>query len=142
MLHLEDSVSETLLIPLYMKHLASQMPNPVIHDEAATRLVRQLDYDFSKYDHIIHTVVGTAIRADYFDRLTADFIQRRPNPVVVTWGVVWIAAGSVSALLPTAYRFTILICLRLLLCGRSCCLRSGVRRCWPLLLLTPGGWMS
>ena len=64
MLHLEDSVSETLLIPLYMKHLASQMPNPVIHDEAATHLVRQLDYDFSKYDHIIHTVVGTAIRAD------------------------------------------------------------------------------
>lgn len=86
MLHLEDSVSETLLIPLYMKHLASQMPNPVIHDEAATRLVRQLDYDFSKYDHIIHTVVGTAIRADYFDRLTADFIQRRPNPVVVNVG--------------------------------------------------------
>ena len=30
MLHLEDSVSETLLIPLYMKHLASQMPHPVI----------------------------------------------------------------------------------------------------------------
>lgn len=86
MLHLEDSVSETLLIPLYMKHLASQMPNPVIHDEAATRLVRQLDYDFSKYDHIIHTVVGTAIRADYFDRLTADFIHRRPNPVVVNVG--------------------------------------------------------
>ena len=48
MLKIEDAISETLLIPLYMKHLASQQPDPIIKDEAAGRVVSQLDYNFSK----------------------------------------------------------------------------------------------
>ena len=86
MLKIEDAISETLLIPLYMKHLASQQPDPIIKDEAAERIVSELDYNFSKFDNVIHTVVGTAIRADYFDRLAADFIKRQPNPVIVNVG--------------------------------------------------------
>lgn len=86
MLKIEDAISETLLIPLYMKHLASQQPDPIIKDEAAERIVSELDYNFSKFDNVIHTVIGTAIRADYFDRLAADFIKRQPNPVIVNVG--------------------------------------------------------
>ena len=61
MLKIEDAISETLLIPLYMKHLASQQPDPIIKDEAAGRIVSELNYNFSKFDNVIHTVVGTAI---------------------------------------------------------------------------------
>ncbi len=32
MLKIEDAISETLLIPLYMKHLTSQQPDPIIKD--------------------------------------------------------------------------------------------------------------
>ena len=51
MLKIEDAVSETLLITLYMRHLASNRPDPIIRDESASRLVAEIDYDFSKFDH-------------------------------------------------------------------------------------------
>lgn len=86
MLKIDNAVSETLLIPLYMKYLASSQPEPILYDETALRLVPQLDYDFSKFDHAIRSIVGTALRARYFDQCTADFIRRHPNGVVVVLG--------------------------------------------------------
>ena len=86
MLKIEDAVSETLLITLYMRHLASNRPDPIIRDESASRLVSEIDYDFSKFDHAERSIIGTAIRADYFDKLAADFIRRQPNPVIVVIG--------------------------------------------------------
>lgn len=86
MLHLDDAVSETLLIPLYMKYLAAQQPDPILYDETALRLVPQLDYDFAKFDSARGSIVGTAIRARYFDQCTAGFIRRRPNGVVAVLG--------------------------------------------------------
>ena len=86
MLKIEDAVSETLLITLYMRHLASNRPDPIIRDESASRLVAEIDYDFSKFDHAERSIIGTAIRADYFDKLAADFIRRQPNPVIVVIG--------------------------------------------------------
>ena len=46
----------------------------------------EIDYDFSKFDHAERSIIGTAIRADYFDKLAADFICRQPNPVIVVIG--------------------------------------------------------
>ena len=63
MLKIEDAVSETLLITLYMRHLASNRPDPIIRDESASRLVAEIDYDFSKFDHAERSIIGTAIRA-------------------------------------------------------------------------------
>ena len=62
MLKIEDAVSETLLITLYMRHLASNRPDPIIRDESASRLVSEIDYDFSKFDHAERSIIGTAIR--------------------------------------------------------------------------------
>lgn len=86
MLQIENAVSETLLIPLYMKYLAAQQESPILRDEAACRLVPQLDYDFSKFNQANRSIIGTAIRARHFDRMAADFIGRHANPVVVIVG--------------------------------------------------------
>ena len=86
MLKIQNAVSETLLIPLYMKYLSSQEANPILTDPAACRLVPQIDYDFAKFNRAKPSRIGTAIRARYFDRLTADFIRRQSRPVVVILG--------------------------------------------------------
>ncbi|MBH5329743.1 class I SAM-dependent methyltransferase [Eikenella sp. S3360] len=86
MIKIENAVSETLLIPLYMKYRASQQPDPILRDEAACRLVPQIDYDFARFDRAKHTIVGTAIRSRYFDQITADFIRRQSHPVIVILG--------------------------------------------------------
>lgn len=86
MLKIDDAVGETLLIPLYMKYLAAQQAEPILYDETALRLVPQLDYDFAKFDRARGSIIGTAIRARYFDQCTADFIRRHPDGVVVVPG--------------------------------------------------------
>ena len=86
MLEIENAVSETLLIPLYIKYLSSQQPDPILYDAAACRLIPQIEYDFSKFDHAYRSIAGTAIRAHYFDNMTADFIRHRKNPVIVELG--------------------------------------------------------
>lgn len=83
MLQIDGQVSETLLISLYMRYLESKAANPIIHDPSALQLVPQLDYDFSKLDKAIHSQVGTALRARYFDDLTRAFIAQNPQPVVI-----------------------------------------------------------
>ncbi|OAM31248.1 methyltransferase [Eikenella longinqua] len=86
MLKIQDAVSETLLIPLYMKYLDAQEPAPILNDPAAARLVPQIDYDFSKFRHARNSRVGTALRARYFDQVVADFIRRKPEAVAVIIG--------------------------------------------------------
>ena len=86
MLEIENAVSETLLITLYIKYLSSQQPDPILYDAAACRLIPQINYDFSKFDHAYRSIAGTAIRARYFDDVTADFIRHRKNPVIVELG--------------------------------------------------------
>ncbi|MBH5329918.1 class I SAM-dependent methyltransferase [Eikenella sp. S3360] len=86
MLKIQNAVSETLLIPLYMKYLDAQEPAPILNDPAAARLVPQIDYDFAKFRLARRSQIGTALRARYFDQLTADFIRRKPEAVVVAVG--------------------------------------------------------
>ncbi|PID83531.1 methyltransferase [Candidatus Campbellbacteria bacterium] len=83
---IQDSIGETLLIPLYMKSVESQKENPIITDKTAVELVQKIDYDFSKFDKAINSSVGTAIRANYFDQKTKIFIQNNQKPVVVLVG--------------------------------------------------------
>ncbi|WP_109078007.1 class I SAM-dependent methyltransferase [Aggregatibacter kilianii] len=86
MFKIQDAVSETLLIPLYMRYHESLKPDPIIHDEEAMRLIPQIDYDFSKFDTAIRSSVGSAIRAVYLDEVTKTFIQRHQQPIIVMIG--------------------------------------------------------
>ena len=46
-----EGVSETLLITLLARARESQRPDGLIKDQAAQDMVKQLDYDFSRYSH-------------------------------------------------------------------------------------------
>lgn len=83
---IEDSIGETLLITLYMKHKESQKENPIIVDNVASNLVDRINYNFSKFDKAINSSVGVAIRAKYFDKLTMKFIKQKKNTVIVIVG--------------------------------------------------------
>ena len=84
-LTINDSIAETLLIPLYGRALESQKPDPLIHDPYAVALVQALDYDFEKFNHPSSTV-GCALRAAYFDDRARIFIATHPDAVVVNVG--------------------------------------------------------
>ncbi len=81
-----DNIGETSLIPLYSKCLATKKENPIIVDKTACKLVKNINYDFSKFDNAILNVVGTALRARYFDEKLIKFIQKTQNPIVVLIG--------------------------------------------------------
>lgn len=83
---IEDKIGETLLITLYMKHKESQKKNPIIIDTTASELVSKINYDFTKFDKATNSSVGVAIRANYFDEVTQQFIQNNNNPVIVQIG--------------------------------------------------------
>jgi O-methyltransferase involved in polyketide biosynthesis len=55
-------------------------------DKGEGILMNKIDYDFSKYKNAVRSSVGVAIRVKYFDELTADFIQKHKNPIVVNVG--------------------------------------------------------
>lgn len=83
---IQDSVGETLLITLYMKYRESQKENPIIKDKLATKLVSEINYDFSKFKKGNNSSIGVAIRTKYFDELTKTFILCHENPVIVVVG--------------------------------------------------------
>jgi len=73
MIKIENAISETLLIPLYMKYLDAQQSRPILNDPAALRLVPQIDYDFTRFRAARNSRVGTALRARYFDQVAYEY---------------------------------------------------------------------
>ncbi|MBO2641172.1 class I SAM-dependent methyltransferase [Shewanella algae] len=83
---LNDPIAQTLFIPLYMKSCQSKLKDAFFSDPWACALMEQFDYDFSSFDQSVLSSVGVAIRAGYFDRLTADIIAAAQSCVVVNLG--------------------------------------------------------
>jgi O-methyltransferase involved in polyketide biosynthesis len=81
-----NHVSETLLIPLYCRAEESHQPQPILRDDKAVRMVRQINYDFSKFDGQKLQVVTAAMRAREFDRAAKEFLAIHPTGVVVNLG--------------------------------------------------------
>ncbi len=82
----QNVVAETLLIALYARALEAQSPAPLIQDDKAASLVKQLDYDFSRFRLRGYDQVATILRLREFDRRTEDFLVRHPDAVVVHVG--------------------------------------------------------
>jgi O-methyltransferase involved in polyketide biosynthesis len=82
----QDVVAETLLIALYARALEAQCPAPLVKDDKAVALVRQIDYDFSRFKLKGHDQATTIMRLREFDRRTQDFLARTPEAVVVHIG--------------------------------------------------------
>ena len=81
-----EGVSETLLIPLYVRARESQRPDAIIHDDGAVRMVNQIDCDFSRLRMQRHDELAVIMRMNKFDNHVRDFLQRNPHAVVVHIG--------------------------------------------------------
>ncbi len=79
-------VEETLFIPLYMRAKESARKNGIIFDETACKLIKQIDYDFTKFDSAPKSELGCVIRCRHFDQKVQRFINKYNNSVVVNIG--------------------------------------------------------
>jgi len=80
------NVAATLLIPLYFRAQETQRPDARIKDAMAVSVVERLDYDFSRFQFEEHDHSSLVLRNRQFDWLTADFLARHPQAVVVHIG--------------------------------------------------------
>jgi O-methyltransferase involved in polyketide biosynthesis len=84
-----NGVAETLLITLYIRALESQRPDALLKDEKAVALVKQMNYDFSRFTKIKmdeDDKLTIILRNREFDRYARDFLVRNPEAVVVHIG--------------------------------------------------------
>ena len=85
-LHSLEGVSETLLIPLYIRARESQHPDAILKDDLAVAVINQFDYDFSRIRLQQHDLVGIIMRVKKFDSHVRDFLSRSLDAVVVHIG--------------------------------------------------------
>jgi len=76
-----DNVSETLLIPLWMRAI-----DPILNDELSRSIVNQIDYDFEKFSVDKGSQQGVRIRTLYLKQVIESFIQSHKRPVVIMLG--------------------------------------------------------
>src|SRR5512136_191072 len=81
-----DGVSETLLIPLYVRARESERPDAMIRDDRAVAMVSQIECDFSKFKMQQHDEVGVIMRMNKFDNHVRNFLKQNPDAVVVHIG--------------------------------------------------------
>jgi O-methyltransferase involved in polyketide biosynthesis len=79
-------ISETLLIPLYVRAKESQRLDAMIKDDRAVAMVNQIDCDFSKFKMQQHDEVGVIMRMNKFDSHMRNFLVQNPEAVVVHIG--------------------------------------------------------
>jgi O-methyltransferase involved in polyketide biosynthesis len=81
-----DGVSETLLMTLFVRARESQRPNPMIRDDKAVAMVKELDCDFSRLRMQRHDEVAVIMRMNKFDDHVRGFLSRNPEAAVVHIG--------------------------------------------------------
>lgn len=81
-----ESVSETLLVPLWARATETKHSNPIIKDEKAIEMMEEIDYDFSKFDDEWLNQVVIAIRTEILDNATKAFIDKYPNAIIINLG--------------------------------------------------------
>jgi len=84
-----SGVSESLLLPLYIRAHESQRPDAILKDERAYELVQKLRLDASQFAHAEvgdEVQVSVLLRCRQFDRLTGDYLSHHPDAVVVHLG--------------------------------------------------------
>ncbi|MGE5250381.1 MAG: class I SAM-dependent methyltransferase [Bacteroidota bacterium] len=81
-----QDVSETLLIPLYVRAKEHQRRDALIRDDRAAGMVQRIDYNFSKIRIQEHDEVGILLRVREFDRRARAFMSAHPSAVVVHIG--------------------------------------------------------
>ena len=78
-------VQETLLIPLLARARETERRRGLLRDPRAVEIVRDLDYDFSKWEGG-RSLKGAVLRARMFDGYVEDFLAAHPEGTVVEIG--------------------------------------------------------
>lgn len=81
-----DGVAETLLITLYVRAKDAMSENSILNDQKSLEIMREIDYDFSKFDNSKASFFGTLARACVMDREIKNFINRNPRANIVYIG--------------------------------------------------------
>jgi len=82
------SVQKTLLLPLWGRAVEAQKQNPMLVDEAAVRIVRDVGYDFSTITASMSFVTQLAwvVRCVHTDRTLRTLLSQYPEVTVVNLG--------------------------------------------------------
>lgn len=81
-----ESVSETLLVPLWARAAETKHANPIIKDEKSVEIMASIDYDFSKFEDQWPTQLSIAIRTEILDNTTKSFIDKYPEATIINLG--------------------------------------------------------
>ncbi len=84
-----SGVSETLLIPLYIRAMETQRPDALIKDEKAVALVARMGDAIERikgFPMSGENIASAVRRSQEFDRNAQDFLARHPDAVVVHIG--------------------------------------------------------
>lgn len=84
--HNLNGITETLLIPLWIRARETRHSHPIIKDQKALEMMEQIDYDFSKFEHKRMPQVSIAIRTKLLDDATQDFMYRNPGGTIINIG--------------------------------------------------------
>ena len=75
-----------MLITLWAKAEESRRPDGLLNDPVAMEIIRQMDYDFTKFRHAAMSQVGCCIRARLIDEETRNYLTIHPDAVVIQLG--------------------------------------------------------
>lgn len=84
-----SGVTESLLIPLYIRALETKRPDALLKDERAAELINKLNLDYAQLtrSQVSEEVqVSIVLRNRQFDRITQEFLAQHSEAVVVYLG--------------------------------------------------------
>lgn len=79
-------VPETLLIPLWARAREQSHPNPLIVDPDSERIVRSLDYDFSRFHRKRVEAENFCVRSRVVDAVVSGILKNNPGTPVIEFG--------------------------------------------------------
>jgi O-methyltransferase involved in polyketide biosynthesis len=79
-------VPETMIITLWAKAEESKKDYPIIWDEKAKEVIKNIDYDFSKFQSSWRSQVGVCIRSKLMDTRLHKFLAENPEACVINLG--------------------------------------------------------
>jgi len=81
-----EGVPETLLIPLWARAVECCRQRPIIRDRKSLRVLKKIDYDFSRFRNAQLSQTGISIRTRIVDDAVTAFFNRYPDSVVLNLG--------------------------------------------------------
>ncbi len=82
----ENTVAETLIMPLYGRAQCSKQYPKVFKDEDAERIIDSIDYDFSQLNYKSFVILSWAIRKKFFCDCAIAYLSEHPNATIVNLG--------------------------------------------------------